>query len=165
MNVAYDKETEYIMNLQSFKHELKTFFTPQQLVDYIFGFKFVGELGLPAAGKTKLLLRRDAKEYFNYLEQLNEKSYLESPYVQYIISKLGRTDRIRQLLEERKNLRISLRIQYQKGLIDGNEYYSRVNAFEDSIIAALDELKSKLLDHMEDTILPSEFKMVDIHKD
>lgn len=40
-----------------------------------------------------------------------------------------------------------------------------MNAFEDSIIGALDELKGKLLDHMEDTILPSEFKMVDIRKD
>ncbi len=165
VNMAYDRETEYIMNLQNFKHELKTFFTPQQLVDYIFGFKFVGDLGLPAADKEKLLLRRDAQEYFNYLEHLNEKSYLESPYAQYIISKLGRTDRIRQLLEERKNLRTSLRIQYQKGMIDGNEYYNRINEFEDSIITALDELKGKLLDHMEDTILPSEFKMVDIRKD
>jgi hypothetical protein len=67
VNMAYDRETEYIMNLQNFKHELKTFFSPQQLVDYIFGFKFVGELGLPAADKEKLLLRRDAEEYFNYL--------------------------------------------------------------------------------------------------
>jgi hypothetical protein len=69
------------------------------------------------------------------------------------------------LLEQRKDLRTSLRIQYQKGLIDGNEYYSRVNDFEDSIIAALEELKGKLLDNMEDTLLPAEFKMVDIRKE
>jgi hypothetical protein len=111
------------------------------------------------------VLRRDPKEYFNYLEELHEKSYLESPYAQYIISKLGRTDRIRQLLEQRKDLRTSLRIQYQKGLIDGNEYYAQVTSFEDSIIAAVEQLKGKLLDNMEDTLLPSEFKMVGIRRE
>lgn len=36
-----DRELDYIINLQNFKHELKTYFSPRQLVDYIFGFKFV----------------------------------------------------------------------------------------------------------------------------
>jgi type I restriction-modification system DNA methylase subunit len=124
--------------LQNFKHELKTFYSPAKLVDYIFGFKFIDDLGTRVPEKERFVLHRDPEEYFNYLEQLHAKSYLESPYAQYIISKLGRTDRIRQLLEQRKDLRTSLRIQYQKGLIDGNEYYSRVNAFEDSIISALE---------------------------
>lgn len=59
----------------------------------------MGDLGERAPEKERLVLKRDPQCYFDYLEQLHEKNYLESPYAQYIISKLGRTDRIRQLLE------------------------------------------------------------------
>jgi hypothetical protein len=50
-NKAAERELDYIINLQNFKHELKTFYTPAKLVDFIFGFKFVGELGTRAADK------------------------------------------------------------------------------------------------------------------
>jgi hypothetical protein len=162
---SVDREVEYIINLQNFKHELKTFSSPKKIVDYIFGFKFINELHHRSPEKETLVLTRNAEEYFNYLEELNDKSYLESPYAKYIISKLGKSDRIRFLLEERKILRVNLRILYQKGLIDGSEYYAKVNEFEDQIIEALGELKSKMLDHMEDSLLDGEFKMIDIRKE
>lgn len=54
---------------------------------------------------------------------------------------------------------------YQKGLIDGNAYYSKINETEDKIIEALKDLKTKMLDHMEDTLLDGEFKMIQIKKE
>lgn len=54
---------------------------------------------------------------------------------------------------------------FQKGLIDGKEYYARVGACEDQIIAALEELKGKMLDNMEDSLLKGELKMLDIRRE
>lgn len=54
---------------------------------------------------------------------------------------------------------------YQKGLIDGNAYYAKINETEDKIIEALKDLKTKMLDHMEDTLLDGEFKMIQIKKE
>lgn len=61
------KELDYIINLQNFKHELKTTFTPTKLLDFIFSFKFINDLHKKTEGKDHLLLRRSAREYFNYL--------------------------------------------------------------------------------------------------
>lgn len=62
-------------------------------------------------------------------------------------------------------MRINLRSMYQKGLIDGNAYYAKINETEDKIIEALKDLKTKMLDHMEDTLLDGEFKMIQIKKE
>ena len=159
-----DREVDYIITLQNFKHELKAYYSPRALVDYIFGFKFVGDLHKRSPEKEALVLQRDPEEHFNYLEQLSERTYLDSPYAQYILGKLGRTDRIRQLLEDRKALRASLRVLYQKGLLDGKEYFARVSDFEDRIIGALEELKGKMLDHTEDGLLRGELKMLDVRR-
>jgi hypothetical protein len=86
------------VNLQTFKHELKTTFTPKTIVDYILGFKFATGLNKGSSDSSKILLNRNPEEYFNYLEELHERSYLESPYAKYIIEKLSKTDKIRHLL-------------------------------------------------------------------
>ncbi|MCB0371078.1 MAG: hypothetical protein KDD45_17080 [Bdellovibrionales bacterium] len=56
-------------------------------------------------------------------------------------------------------------MQYQQGAISSENYYQAINQIENEIIEAVQELKSKMLDHMEDSILDGEFKMVDIKKD
>lgn len=123
-----------MLNFLSYKYELKHFYTPQELSNYLFGFKFIHILNKTSNAEIVYTFERNPEEYFNYLEKLNENCHLESPYARYIISKLGKTDSIRILLEDRKNLRVNLRILYQKGLIDGTEYYRRINEFEDKII-------------------------------
>lgn len=97
------------------------------MLNYIFGFKFVNDLLPRSEERVHLLLHRDPVEYFNYLEELSERTYLESPFVQYIISKLSKTDKVRSLLEKRKEVRIIQRILYQKGEINSETYYSRIN--------------------------------------
>jgi len=58
-------------------------------------------------------LKRDAQKYFDYLEKIHEQAYLDSPYARYVLQHLSKTDRIRVLLDERKNLRIKQRRLYQ----------------------------------------------------
>jgi hypothetical protein len=94
------KELDYIINLQTFKHELKTTLSEQQLLEFIFRFKFVLDMRSGNnENRSSMLLHRDPQGYFNYLEELNERAYIESPYVKYIIGKLSKTDRIRQLFD------------------------------------------------------------------
>lgn len=117
------KELDYIINLQNFKHELKTTFTADTILDYIFSFKFILDIRRNNEDPSRVLLGRDPEAYFNYLEQLNERTYLESPYYQYIIGKLSKTDKIRDLLEKRKNVRVGERMNYQKGAISAATYF------------------------------------------
>jgi hypothetical protein len=55
------------MNLQNFKHELKMTLGPNELLNYIFGFKFIFELNKKGSDRNVHLLKRDPLEYFNYL--------------------------------------------------------------------------------------------------
>lgn len=61
------KELDYIINLQNFKHEIKTFYSPKKIIEYIFSFKFIHELHNRTPDKNKLLLTRNPEDYFNYL--------------------------------------------------------------------------------------------------
>ena len=92
------------------------------------------------------MLKRDAESYLAYWEELEEKTYLDSPYTRYILNKLGRTDQVRYLLEARKEQRVELRIKYQKGMINGESYYQDMEKIDQEIIEALEQLKVKLVD-------------------
>ena len=131
LSPAEVKELDYIINLQTFKHELKTTFSQEKLLDFIFGFKCVLAIKISSENRTSMILNRNSQAYFNYLEEVNEQAYLESPYAKYILAKLTSTDKIKQLLESRKNLRVSQRILYQKGAISSETYYQRISALED----------------------------------
>lgn len=71
MTVSEIKELDYIINLQNFKHELKTTFNAKSIVEYIFGFKFIQDIKKDQVDSSKVLLNRDPEEYFNYLEELH----------------------------------------------------------------------------------------------
>lgn len=71
MTVSEIKELDYIINLQNFKHELKTTFNSKSIVDYIFGFKFILDIKKDEVDSSKAPLQRDPEEYFNYLEELH----------------------------------------------------------------------------------------------
>lgn len=165
LTVAESKQLQYKINLQNFKHELKTTFNSKTILDFIFGFKFVLDIKSNNPDPSKMLLHRDPEAYFNYLEDLNERKYIQSPYIHYILSKLSKTDKIRRLLEKRKDARIIERSRYQKGEISAETYYQRINLIEDEIIQAAEQLKTKMLGHMQDSALSGELKMWDIRKE
>lgn len=78
---------------------------------------------------------------------------------------MSKTDNIKRLINHRKNVRITQRNLYQKGLINSKTYYEKITQIDDQIIQAVEQLKTKMLDHMEDTLLDGELKMLDIKKD
>ena len=82
----------------------------EELLEYLFGFKFILDLKDNREEKEHVALQRDAEEYFCTLEALSQQSYLESPYYQYIIGKLSRTDRLRNLLQKRRQVRAEKRL-------------------------------------------------------
>jgi ppGpp synthetase/RelA/SpoT-type nucleotidyltranferase len=53
------KDLDYIINLQIFKHELKTTFNAKSIVDYIFGFKFITDIKKDQVDTSKILLHRN----------------------------------------------------------------------------------------------------------
>jgi len=81
-----------------------------ELLDFLFGFKFIQDLKAGGDLKEHMTLQRDPEEYFCTLEALSQQSYLESPYYQFIIGKLSRTDNLRLLLEKRRGVRAAKRL-------------------------------------------------------
>lgn len=81
-----------------------------ELLDFLFGFKFILDLKDNKEVKEHMTLQRDAEEYFCTLEALSQQTYLESPYYQFIIGKLSRTDRLRVLLDKRREVRAEKRL-------------------------------------------------------
>lgn len=53
------KDLDYIINLQIFKHELKTTFNAKSIVDFIFGFKFITDIKKDQVDTSKILLHRN----------------------------------------------------------------------------------------------------------
>ena len=68
---------------------------------------------------------------------------------------MSQTDKIRNLLTQRKEARVAQRILYQQGALNAEEYYQNISRLEDQIISAVEELRHKLLSNMDGSILNS----------
>jgi hypothetical protein len=62
---------------------------------------------------------------------------MDSPYIRYILSKFITTDKIKRLLEHRKNVRITQRHLFQKGAINSTTYYEKISEADDLVISAV----------------------------
>lgn len=161
LSAADEIELNKIIVLQNFKHELKSTKNKEEIVDYILGFRFLNDLKEEEFVSSEKLLVRSGEEYFNFLESKEDKFLEDSPYVTYILSKINRTSNIKELLYQRKHLRIKNRARFQLGEITAKQYYAEINNLEDSIIAALEGLKDKLFDNVNDlTLLSGSLKMI-----
>lgn len=87
---------EHIRELMSFIHELKLSKSEEELIEYIFSFDFINNLGKSGEkpGNHVQPLPRDHNSYFNHLETANNKIYLESPNLEYLFNKLEQREEI-----------------------------------------------------------------------
>lgn len=71
LNTEEHKDLSYIINLQTFKHELKTTLSQEELLEHLFGFKFVLNLSEHQQKREAQALQRDPQKYFDYLETIH----------------------------------------------------------------------------------------------
>lgn len=99
----------------------------EELVDYILSFDFINNTH-PKQNHEKSHsspLPRNHGAYFDYLETANNKLYLESPNLEYLLNKLEQREEIQEVFSSRSQRRAEAKIEFDLGNISRRDFLAK----------------------------------------